>query len=69
MSRTKKRFSHPRMKNMIVGRDFFHLEHVTNGIRGGFHGGDKKSPPEEKEGTGKTRTSGGMKFCGDSSIG
>jgi hypothetical protein len=36
------------MKNMIVGRDFFHLEHVTNGIRGGFHGGDKKALRRKK---------------------
>ncbi len=43
MSRTKRHYIAPKQKNMIVGRDLFHLEHVTNGIRGGFHGGDKKA--------------------------
>lgn len=33
---------------MIVGRDFFHLEHVTNGIRSGIHGGDKKAIKKRK---------------------
>jgi hypothetical protein len=48
MSKTRRHYSHPRMKNMIVGRDLFHLEHVTNGIRGGLHGGDKKSMKKQK---------------------
>ncbi len=26
-----------------LGRDWLHLEHVTNGIKGGPHGGDKQA--------------------------
>jgi len=48
MSCTKKHYLHPRRKNMIVGRDLFHLEHVTNGIRSGIHGGDKKAIKKRK---------------------